>query len=275
MPQVMYGGQNIASSPLPDGSPAWARADRDIGSRSNPDYSGLYYTDMSFGFDFNPAIAQEFTVIAGNDRRQFDVRAADIVPDPTDALHFMLPLSWSGATDMSYPGSAPPPRPGNLANVRIWMIDPPAGTYAIAKNAAGEERRLDGPTTQLSAAAVLNPSDMPNGIAPLAGNASDVVWVTEGLFPDGSGWTTATASIVLPNGTRLPVSLSPVPQDGILRVQLSSYPGARPTQPSTGSGPHTASAGGGIGFGTVAVVGGAAAALWYYRKSLGRFLGNG
>lgn len=275
MPQVMYAGRNIAPTPLPDGSPAWARADRDIGSRSDPDYSGLYYTNMSFGFDFNPAITQEFTVIAGNERRQFNVTAADIVPDPNDALHFVLPLNWSGAQ-----AGAPPALDGGiartLANVRIWMIDPPAGTYAIAKNAAGEERRLDGPTTQLAAAVVLNPSDMPGGIVPLAGGARDAVWVTEALFPDGNGWTTATASIVLPDGTRLPVSLSPVPTDGILRVQLSAYPGARPTQSSTGGGGVSgANAGDGIGLGTVAIVTGTAAALWYYRKSLGRLFGNG
>lgn len=270
-PQVMYGGRNIASTPLPDGTAASV----DVG-RSGRGIPGD--VSMNFGFDFDPAIAQEFVVISGSDERQFNVRAANIVPDPDDALHYVLPLNWSGAPVQTTDTG----RTGGLANVRIWMIDPPAGTYAVAKNAEGQERRLDGPTTQLAAAAVLNPSDMPNGIAPLAGNASSVVWVTEALFPDGTAsggvqvpWVTATASIVLPDGTRLPVSLSPVPMDGILRVQLSSYPGARPTQSSSGGGVVTANAGGGIGFGTVAIVGGAVAALWYYRKSLGRLYGNG
>lgn len=278
MPRVMYGGQDIAATPLPNGSPARASAYRDIGSRRNPDYSGPTTSTIEFGFDFDPAITQEFTVIAGSGQRQFNVRAADIVPDPNDALHYMLTLNWNGANAQTTDTG----RTGGLANVRIWMIDPPAGTYAVTKNAEGQERRLDGPTTQLATAAVLNPSDMPNGIAPLAGNASNVVWVTEALFPDGTAsggvqvpWVTATASIVLPDGTRLPVSLSPVPMDGILRVQLSSYPGARPTQSISGGGVATANAGGGIGFGTVAIVGGAAAALWYYRKSLSRALGNG
>lgn len=270
-PQVMYGGRNIASTPLPDGTAASV----DVG-RSGRGIPGD--VSMNFGFDFDPAIAQEFAVIAGSDERQFNVRAANIVPDPDDALHYVLPLNWSGAPVQTTDTG----RTGGLANARIWMIDPPAGTYAVAKNAEGQERRLDGPTTQLAAAAVLSPSDMPNGVAPLAGNASSVVWVTEALFPDGTAsggvqvpWVTATASIVLPDGTRLPVSLSPVPMDGILRVQLSSYPGARPTQSSSGGGVATANAGGGIGFGTVAIVGGAVAALWYYRKSLGRLYGNG
>jgi hypothetical protein len=261
--RVMYSGQDISSTPLPDGSPARRSA-----------------SVIEFGFDYNPAIAQELAVSADGGTLLVPVLARDVVPDPTDALHY----AWGAAWPFNQPRPATDTgRTGGLANVRIWMIDPPAGTYAVAKNAAGEERRLDGPTTQLAVAAVLNPSDMPNGIAPLAGNASNVVWVSEALFPDGgaqsgsgqSPWVTATASIVLPDGTRLPVALSPVPMDGILRVQLSAYPGARPSQSSTGGGTAIANAGGGIGFGTVAIVSGAAAALWYYRKSLSRALGNG
>lgn len=261
--RVMYSGQDISSTPLPDGSPARRSA-----------------SVIEFGFDYNPAIAQELAVSADGGTLLVPVLARDVVPDPTDALHY----AWGAAWPFNQPRPATDTgRTGGLANVRIWMIDPPAGTYAVAKNAAGEERRLDGPTTQLAVAAVLNPSDMPNGVAPLAGGASNVAWVTEALFPDGgaqsgsgqSPWVTATASIVLPDGTRLPVALSPVPTDGILRVQLSAYPGPRPSQSSSGGGTAIANAGGGIGFGTVAIVSGAAAALWYYRKSLSRALGNG
>lgn len=274
--RVMYNGQDISSTPLPDGSPA----------RRGPN-NGTGINMMEFGFDYNPAIAQSFGVEVGGgtrggltaDRvtREMQVLARDIVPDPSDALNYVLDASWPFGQSLNAAPATDTGRTGGLANVRIWMIDPPAGTYAIAKNAAGEERRLDGPTTQLAAAAVLNPSDMPNGVAPLAGGASNVVWVTEALFPDAAGgWTTASASIVLPDGTRLPVSLSPVPMDGILRVQLSAYPGARPTQSSSGGGATQAGAyGDGIGLGTVAIVGGIGAGLWYYRKSLGRLFGNG
>jgi len=168
----------------------------------------------------------------------------------------------------------------SLAFARIRMVDPPAGTYAVARGLPApvspdrteavplEERRLEGVTTQMRLGA---PPPNPDGTLAANYGAIPPVWVTEARLPDapGSTWQTMGADVVLPSGERLPVALSPVPTDGVFVVDLSRYPGARPT--AHGSDAAGAASDGGIGLGTLAL--GAAAlgaAVWGARRYAAR-----
>lgn len=113
-----------------------------------------------------------------------------------------------------------------LTFVRVWLIDPPDGTRLMragkTRSAAGEEAtvpltRLDGYTAQL------------NGQTVLPGSGRAAVPVSEHRLPDtadGADRTTRLA-VELPDGTTRDVPLSPVPSDGILRMDLSRVPGSR------------------------------------------------
>lgn len=268
--RVTSDGRDITDQPLPTG----------VAASRSPGRTGRGVTEMptaTFGFDYTPNTPQSLTVTVGDPRwpnldetRTFPVRAADVAADPSDPLHSVLRLSWEAGVPVAGSGGGTP-RTGGLSGVRVWMIDPPAGTYAVAKDAAGLERRLDGPTTELAAVAAMGE----------AAQGRERVWVTEGVLPDGapmtgSGqtpWVTSSVRVVLPNGESLPVSLAPVPTDGILRVQLSSYAGPRPTQSSAGGGGHLATApaeggGGLLWLGALALAGGTG--FYFYNKAAKR-----
>lgn len=135
-----------------------------------------------------------------------------------------------------------------LAFVRVWLIDPPNGTrlYRSPSAPAASPDELSGYGTDIAGAVAL----------PGSGRAS--VPVYEYRLPDTADGSIRTVAVwaVLPDGTRIDVPLSPVPSDGILRVDLSRHPG---TRSATIHGADD----GGVGLGTVAVVAaGLAGAGW-------------
>lgn len=263
--RVMYGGADIARAPQVNGSPATRR------EVPGP-ITGLGVvpaTETVFGFALDPNITQEIAVLPPESapgawsQIQYPINAREVRGD-------VLRLQWSGVPGVTTNTSTNP-----LAGTRVWMIDPPVGTYAVAHIGRSGDVRLSGPTTQLSRAAAMGdpPATSDTDVTQGARLPPAPVWVTEATLPADVA-SSATVEVVLPNGARLPVSLSPVPSDGIFRVDLSAYPGARPTQSSAGdhvavpSAQASASGGGGaLLLGLAAVAGGG---LWLFgRKGQG------
>lgn len=144
-----------------------------------------------------------------------------------------------------------------LAFVRVWLIDPPIGTKlfrvftrdGVVNVAPNPPQEVAGYGAQL------------NGATVLPGSARATVPVFEHRLPDTADGSdrTVEAWALLPSGERVDVPLSPVPSDGILRLDLSAKPGER------------ASADSGPGLGTIVVVGAVVAAgVLLVRRSAAR-----
>ena len=154
--------------------------------------------------------------------------------------------------------------------VSVWLVDPPVGTRLVARvqgvngrqRVLPVDREVSLSTTQLAM------------IVP--GRSERVTkWVSAGVLPGGPGRDddrTISAWALLPDGQQVPVPLTNVPQDGTIQVDLSEYPGARPTSSSSSTslarGPKPASSAGLSPTKVVLVAGTLGLAYWLYRRSL-------
>jgi hypothetical protein len=100
-------------------------------------------------------------------------------------------------------------------------------------------------------------------------------WVSAGVLPGGptrDDGRTISAWALLPGGQQVPVPLTNVPQDGTIQVDLSEYPGARPTSSSSTTSlalpPKPPSAGGLSPSKVLLVAGTLGLAYWLYRRSV-------
>jgi len=236
---VFLDGRDITTGQLPDGRPAqWDGTDWLLGFPRSARRLQLRYASGAVG-------------------------TLDL-PLPTDASAEVLFDAPQDVQQQHTDGDGPleVAPTSTLAFVRVWLIDPPRGTRLHRREAIPEGVvNVMAPTPQELTG---YGTDIAGAVA-LPGSNRASVPVYEYRLPDTADGSVRTGAVwaELPDGTRVDVPLSPVPSNGVLRVDLSRHAGDRSATV------HGASAGG-FGLGTVAVVGGLAVAGWAAFRGLSR-----
>jgi len=231
---VFLDGHDITTGQLPDGRPAqWDGTDWLLGFPRSARRLQLRYASGAVG-------------------------TLDL-PLPTDASAEVLFEAPQDVQQQHTDGDGPleVAPTSTLAFVRVWLIDPPRSTRLYRREAIPEGVvNVMAPTPQELTG---YGTDIAGHVA-LPGSGRASVPVYEYRFPDTADGSvhTGEAWAELPDGARVDVPLSPVPSNGVLRVDLSRHAGDRSATV------HGASAGGGLGVGTAVVVGGLVAAGWAF-----------